>query len=157
MSAEEPSTARIGVISDTHGRLGTEALEALAGVDHIIHAGDIGNPSILMELEAIAPVTAVLGNGDSALAVFGLRPVERVVIAGIRFLVVHVPADVVRPQDVDVVITGHTHKPQVHRYGCVLYVNPGSPSRSRGDGHTIALIDIADGRAEARIVPLDRA
>ena len=157
MSAEEPRTARIGVISDTHGHLGAEALEALAGVDHIIHAGDIGNPSILTELEAIAPVTAVLGNGDSALAVFGLRAVERVVVAGIRFLVVHIPADVVRRQDVDVIVVGHTHRPQVRRDDGVLYVNPGSPSRSRGDGHTIALIDIVDGRADARIVPLDRA
>lgn len=157
MPAEELLTARIGVISDTHGRLGTDALEALAGVDHIIHAGDIGHPSILMELEAIAPVTAVLGNGDAPLAVFGLRPVERVVIAGTRFLVVHVPADVGRPHDVDVVVVGHTHRPQVHLDDGVLYVNPGSPSRSRGDGHTIALIDIANGLAEARIVVLDQA
>lgn len=157
MPSEEPRTARIGVISDTHGRLGTEALEALAGVDHIIHAGDIGDPSILMELEGIAPVTAVLGNCDSALAVFGLRPIERVRIAGIRFIVTHVPADVGCPGDVDVVVTGHTHRPQVRRDEEVLYVNPGSPSRSRGDGHTVALIDVVDGHARARIIPLTRA
>lgn len=146
--------ARIGIISDTHGCLDPVVLEALSGVDLIIHAGDIGSMQILLDLEALAPVTAVLGNGDPSLAVFGLRPVERFAIAGVRFLVAHVPSDA-GVSDVDVVITGHTHKPHVRKAQGVLHVNPGSPSQSRGMGHSIAIIDIVDGRASARIIPLD--
>lgn len=155
MPSEEIRTTRVGVIADTHGRLDPEVLETFAGVDHIIHAGDIGNPAILMELEAVAPVTAVLGNGDAALAVFGLRPLERFSIEGVRFLVVHIASDAGAPGDVDVVVTGHTHRPLIRTSEGVLYVNPGSPSRSRGDGHSVAVLDIAGGRASAHIVPLD--
>ena len=84
----------IGIISDTHGQLSEAAFAALADSDHIIHAGDIGNPAILRELETLAPVTAVLGNNDFDEYGQAVGRFARPVIDGVRFLVAHYPRDV---------------------------------------------------------------
>ena len=84
----------IGLISDTHGRLPDEALAAMADVDHIIHAGDIGGPEILHALEALAPTTAVLGNNDFDEYGSRVGRFAHPVIDGVRFLVAHYPRDV---------------------------------------------------------------
>lgn len=157
-NARTPSARpyRVGLISDTHGKLSFAAEQALAGSDEIIHAGDLG-PGILMRLEALAyPVTAVRGNTDHDPVSRDLPVLANREIAGVRVLVIHDHTHVgAVPPDVDVVVYGHTHRPDIAERDDALWVNPGSPSRSRGDGHTVGYLDIADGRASARIVELD--
>ena len=124
----------VGLISDTHGLLRPQAVAALQGSDLIIHAGDIGKPEILIELERLAPVTAVKGNIDKAAWSANL-PSTAVVEAG--------PASIYVIHNIDdleldpaaagfrVVISGHSHKPvQTERSG-VLYINPGSAGPRR--------------------------
>ena len=138
----------VGLISDTHGRLPDAALGALAYCNHIIHAGDICDPSILRELQTIGPVDAVLGNND----IPGDYPSDvqrfaKPVINGVRFLVAHYPNDVrisfagssaVAPGDPipHVCIHGHTHIPRLERgraaYPARYVLNPGSVTRPRG-------------------------
>ena len=150
----------IGVISDTHGPLPAAAADALQGVDAILHAGDIGDPMVLTELGWIAPVTAVRGNNDTEAPLRSLPPVVRTGIAGTRFLMTHEPRSIGRRsdaalEDVDVVVTGHTHRALVERRGSVLWVNPGSARLPRGGGGpTVAIVEVGDGPARARIVRL---
>jgi putative phosphoesterase len=149
--------ARIGVISDTHGKLPSEVHDAFAGAERIVHAGDIGNYQTLLELETIAPVTAVAGNVDPELGDI-LPPLVNTPIAGVRFLVTHRRQDVPRPlpPGVAVVVTGHTHMPVIEERDGVLWLNPGSASRSRGAGHTVAVLEIEDGVVVvARIMQID--
>lgn len=129
---------RIGVISDTHGRLRPEVFERFRGVDHILHAGDIGPAALLAELEAIAPVTAVWGNTDG----FDVRAVvpetAELDLAGRRVIVLHghqlgspKPATLrAAHPDADVIVYGHTHRPLAVRDGS-LVVNPGSAGAAR--------------------------
>jgi putative phosphoesterase len=124
----------IGVISDTHGLLRWEAEAALAGVDHIIHAGDIGTPEILERLRRIAPVTAVRGNNDKGPWAEPLPATAIVDICGQRLYVVHDIADL----DVDpladgiaAIIAGHSHKPALQEKDGVLFLNPGSAGPRR--------------------------
>lgn len=119
----------IGVISDTHGLLRWEAEAELAGVAHIVHAGDIGSPEIIERLQRIAPVTAVRGNNDKDAWADPLPATAIVEIGGHRLCVVHDIAKL----DVDpvadgiaVIIAGHSHKPEVSESNGVLFVNPGS-------------------------------
>lgn len=137
----------IGLISDTHGTLTGKALAAMADVDHIIHAGDIGGPEVLHALEALAPTTAVLGNND--FDEYGERVAQfaHPVIDGVRFLVAHYPRDVrigfngsralsagdPIPQ---VCVHGHTHVPEIvtgaEARPARYVVCPGAPFRPRG-------------------------
>ena len=119
----------IGILSDTHGLLRPEVLAALAGVDHILHAGDVGDPDILTNLGAIAPVTAIRGNFDTAGPCAQLPAAEAIELAGNLFYLVHSLHDL----DLDpvaahiaAVITGHSHKPLIETRAGVLYLNPGS-------------------------------
>ena len=137
----------VGVISDTHGRLHQAAYNALAGCDHIIHAGDICNPGTIRELETLAPVTAVLGNNDFNEYGAGVGRFGRVTIDGVRFLVAHYPNDVriskfgsgaLAPGSPipDICVHGHTHLPRLE-YGkaarpASYVLNPGSASLPRG-------------------------
>ena len=123
-------TRRIGLISDTHGLLRPEALEYLAGSDHIIHAGDIGDPAILEALRAIAPVTAVRGNNDRGPWAKRLRDTEVLQVGEARICVVHDVHDFAGA-DCQVVVSGHSHKPKVERRDGILYVNPGSSGPRR--------------------------
>lgn len=127
-------TFRIGIISDTHGLLRPEAERALAGVDHIIHGGDIGDPDIVTALERIAPVTAIRGNVDLGEWAATLSDVRLVRLAGRAFYILHdLQALQIDPvvEGVDVVVSGHSHMPKIDTLDGVLYVNPGSAGRRR--------------------------
>ena len=124
----------IGVISDTHGLLRPAALEHLAGVDHIIHAGDIGGPDIVPRLAEIAPVTAIRGNIDKAAWAASFADEETLEIAGHRIFILHNRHDLAGaspPAGTDIVISGHSHMPAVEILDGVLYLNPGSAGPRR--------------------------
>lgn len=138
---------KIGVISDTHNFLDPKVLELFAGVEHILHAGDVGNWPIISELESVAPVTAVYGNTDVGLP---LKETEVVELAGWKFLVHHIVNPLaltdclkervarVRP---DVVVFGHTHRVFFETIGGVFYFNPGSAGKPKfGLGRTVAIL-----------------
>lgn len=120
----------VGLISDTHGLLRPQALEALRGCRHIIHAGDIGGAQVLEALGAIAPVTAVRGNNDTGAWARRLPGTDEVEIAGTRIRVVHDLSEL-DPGDCEVVVSGHSHRPKKELRGGVLYVNPGSAGPRR--------------------------
>jgi len=124
----------IGVISDTHGLLRPEALTALRGSQHIIHAGDVGAPEILEQLAAIAPVTAVRGNIDKEVWAQKLPPTEVIEIGGVSIYVLHDLAQLdLKPEasGFDVVISGHSHVPKQETRNGVLYFNAGSAGPRR--------------------------
>ena len=150
--------ALIGVISDTHRRLHRGAYEALADCSHIIHAGDIGDPAIIRELETLAPVTAVLGNNDFDEYGSNVKRFAKPVIEGVRFLVAHYPQDV-RISSVGsgalkagepiprICIHGHTHIPRLvfgkEARPAEFVLNPGSATLPRGGyERSIAKIEI---------------
>jgi hypothetical protein len=146
---------RIGLISDTHGLLRPEALDALAGVDEIVHAGDIGAPEILEDLRRIAPVHAVRGNNDRGAWARKLRLRLDLRLGGSRILVLHDLNELdLDPEErrVDVVVSGHSHKPGVIRRDGTLLVNPGSAGPRRFKlPVTIGYLVLADGAARAEI------
>ena len=128
---------RVGVISDTHDYLDPQVAEYFAGVNHIFHAGDIGLPWLLLQLQLIAPVTAVLGNNDNAP---DLKEMEIVSLANRKFLVLHAvdpkcPSERLKrriiQENPDVVIFGHTHKHHCQRIGQTLFFNPGYAGKPR--------------------------
>lgn len=151
--------ARVGLISDTHGRLDSRVHEAFAGVDAILHAGDVCRDEVLYELQAIVPrLYAVMGNCDRGDDAWGLEPVARVTVADVRFLVVHDVHDLAGvPEEVDVVVHGHTHRPDVTRVDSVLFVNPGSASQRRMmPSRSVAILHIgADGSVKPELIELD--
>lgn len=143
---------RIGLISDTHNHLDPRLFSLLAGVDHILHAGDIGETSLLSELERIAPVTAVSGNNDFDVR---LREFELVELGGRRFLLHHI-VNPLRPSEAlrrrlelnrpDVVVFGHTHEALARQVDGTLYINPGYAGRPRfGQPRSIALLHDVEG------------
>lgn len=148
----------IGVISDTHGLLRPEALAALAGVEHILHAGDVGNPAILEMLEEIAPMTAIRGNVDTAGECALLPSTEAVMLGGKLFYLVHAIEDLdISPTaaGVSVVVYGHSHQAKVEQRGSVLYLNPGSAGPRRFQlAVTLALVTVTAKCVEARIEQL---
>jgi len=125
---------RIGVISDTHGLLRLEALDALRGSDHILHAGDVGNFDILGQLREIAPVTAIRGNVDTHGDCAELPATEAVELGGKLFYLIHSIADLdLNPEAAGIaaVIYGHSHQPSIETRNGVLYFNPGSAGSRR--------------------------
>jgi uncharacterized protein len=125
---------RIGVLSDTHGLLRPEAVEALRGSEHIIHAGDIGAPEILDKLRTLAPVTAIRGNIDQESWARKLQETEVVEIGGIAIYVLHDLAQLdLKPKasGFQVVISGHSHIAKQETHESVLYFNPGSAGPRR--------------------------
>ena len=142
---------RIGLISDTHGLLRPQATAFLAGCDHIIHGGDIGDPLILEQLAAIAPVTAVRGNNDRGAWAGALAETARIGFGETIVYVIHDLARLdVEPRaaGIRVVVSGHSHIPKIGERDGVLYINPGSAGRRRFrlpislgdlriDGHTL--------------------
>jgi len=139
---------QIGILSDTHGLLRPEALEALQGSDHILHAGDIGNIEILASLAEIAPVTAIHGNIDVYGPCAELPATEAIELAGRLFYLVHSLQDLdINPKQAGVscVVTGHSHKPVIEEQGGVLYLNPGSAGPRRfGLPVTLARLILTD-------------
>jgi putative phosphoesterase len=124
----------IGLISDTHGLLRKEALRALEGSELIIHAGDVGNPKIIEELKAIAPVVAVRGNVDTEPWADSLPETEVVEIQGATIFVLHNIHELdLKPAAAGfhIVVSGHSHKPSHTEQGGVLYINPGSAGPRR--------------------------
>jgi putative phosphoesterase len=151
------NTMRIGVISDTHGLLRPEVREAFAGVDHILHSGDIGGEEVLEGLRAFAPLTACAGNVD------GFRCGDagasaRVTLAGQRFLVMHIREQAEHEllrESADVVIFGHSHQPCDERVGGVWWFNPGSAGPRRFSlPICVGLLENVRGRWRARHVAL---
>ena len=134
------SVISIGVISDTHGYLDPQIKTLFAGVDHILHAGDIGLPWVILELEQLAPVTAVLGNNDAGLS---YRETELIELGSHKFLVHHIvglptPAQPIQQRILrerpDVVVFGHTHQPFSENFGDRLFFNPGYAGKPRFGG-----------------------
>lgn len=150
----------VGVISDTHGLVRPEAVAALRGVDLVVHAGDIGAAAVLEALGRIAPVVAVRGNNDREAWARSLPRRATLDVGGLRLLVVHDVKDLAAAREVGdaaVVISGHSHRPVVERRGGVLFLNPGSAGPRRFTlPLTLARLEVAAGRARARIVTLDR-
>ena len=149
----------VGVISDTHGLLREKALRALDGVEHILHAGDVGDLRILERLQALAPVTAIRGNIDEEGPCQTLPMIEIVELAGVTFYMLHNRQHL----DLDpasagfgVVIYGHSHKPSIERSKGVLFFNPGSAGPRRFKlPITIGTITITDGVLYPLIVELE--
>jgi uncharacterized protein len=124
---------RIGIISDTHGLLRPEAERRLAGVDHIVHAGDIGRPEIIDALRRIAPVTAIRGNVDTGEWAREYADTELVHLAGKSIYILHDLNTLhIDPRaDTDVIVSGHSHVPKIEKIGGILYLNPGSAGPRR--------------------------
>jgi uncharacterized protein len=125
---------RIGAISDTHNLLRPEAVAYLHGSDHIIHAGDICDPSVLDQLREIAPLTVVRGNNDHGAWAEAIPETELAEIGGVYFYVVHDVAEMdIDPGSVGVrvVISGHSHQPEISERGSVIFLNPGSAGPRR--------------------------
>jgi putative phosphoesterase len=134
MATKTPVLILIGIISDTHGLLRPEAVEALRGSQHIIHAGDVGDAAILEQLAAIAPVTAIRGNVDKEPWAKKLPATEVVELGGISIYVLHDIAKLdLKPKAAgfQVVIYGHSHIPKQETCDGVLYFNPGSAGPRR--------------------------
>lgn len=153
---------RIGVISDTHGYLDPRLEQLFGGVEAIWHAGDVGRMGVLLELERIAPVTAVQGNNDWDLP---LRETEVVEVGGLRFLLRHI-VDPVRPGEavlgaiwrgeIQGVIFGHTHRPYGNRHHGVLFLNPGYAGRPKfHQPRTVALLHVNGAGCEIEHLSLD--
>jgi len=149
---------RIGLISDTHGLLRPEALQALAGVEHIIHAGDIGTPEVIEALRDIAPVDAVRGNNDKAPWAREFPLSLALKFEGVGIHVLHDVKELdVNPAAAgfQVVIAGHSHKPQVTERDGVLFVNPGAAGPRRFSlPVTVGYLTVAAGVARAEIKAL---
>lgn len=154
---------KIGVISDTHGHLDQKIFGLFADVDHILHGGDIGYASIILELEEVAPVTAVQGNNDAGME---FRETELVKIGDRKFLLHHIvdpkkPADAIKRRIIrenpDVVIFGHTHKPFCETIGQTLYFNPGYAGKPRfGLERSVAILHCDADGITAEYLPLSR-
>lgn len=150
---------QIGIISDTHNLLRPEARIAFRDVDHIIHAGDICDERVLQELREIAPVSAVRGNNDRCSWARQLSEKITLDIAGVKIHVIHDMQDLnddLIVAGVKVVITGHSHRPAIHRERGILYINPGSagPRRFRLPV-SVGFLEISDGLPKARLQTLE--
>jgi hypothetical protein len=147
----------IGVISDTHGLLRPEAMAALRGVEHILHAGDVGDIAILDTLREIAPVTAIRGNVDVSGACAELPATDVLDLAGRLFYLVHSVHDLdINPvaAGVAMVVSGHSHKASVEVRDGVMFFNPGSAGPRRFSlPVTVGFITVEDG-VEASVMQL---
>ena len=148
----------VGVISDTHGLLRPEALAALDGCEHIIHAGDVGSPQILAQLRALAPTTVVRGNVDTASWAMSLPLTDVVEIGSLHFYVLHDLAALdldPKAAGLAAVISGHTHRPAADVRNGVLYLNPGSAGPRRFKlPIALARLEVVSGRISHRIIEL---
>lgn len=151
----------IGLIADTHGLVRPAVHTALAGVELILHAGDVGDDAILDELALIAPVRAVYGNTDAPGRARLAESID-LTIDGVRIHVSHghevgspTPAKLAARYDADVIVYGHTHRQLVAEVEGRLVVNPGAAGARRFDLlPSVARLAIADGRASVALVPL---
>jgi putative phosphoesterase len=156
---------RLGVIADTHGLLRPEVFQAFSGVDHILHAGDIGPPDLLTELEALAPVTAVYGNTDGMELRHRLPQVAKLRLDGFDIVVTHgdqfgspTPEKLnAAYPEAQIVVYGHTHKPLLKLVDVVVTVmNPGGAGHRRfGLPPSVGIMELEPGiPPRARLLPL---
>lgn len=152
----------LGVISDTHNLLRPQVFDVFAGVDLIIHAGDVGSDEIITELETISPVRAVHGNTDRFPLTERLKDREELVLGEVRVFVTHIGG---KPKEMrrfypevaraDLVIFGHSHRPLRLVDEGITFFNPGSAGPRRFSlPVTVGRVEITDGRIEARIIEL---
>jgi len=150
----------IGVISDTHGLLRPEALAALQGSDYIIHAGDIGDPEILTQLAAIAPVTAIRGNVDRDAWARKIPITQVLEVEGVSIYVLHNLAELdlkAGAAGFAAVIYGHSHIPKMEAKNGVLYFNPGSAGPKRFKlPVSVGRLTVSAGKTTAEIIELEK-
>jgi len=150
---------RVGLISDTHDFLRPEARRTLAGVEHIIHAGDICSAGVLDELTEIAPVTAVRGNNDRGPWASAIPLTQTITFENVVVHVIHNVDELAQDPAAagyQVVVYGHSHRPLIERWNGVLYVNPGSAGPRRFSlPVSVGVIEIADRKIDARLYTLD--
>jgi len=152
---------RLGLVSDTHGLLRPAVATRLAGVEAVLHAGDVGSLDVMIGLGAIAPVHAVFGNVDDP-HMPGLSAQVTLDIGGCRILVTHghelgspTPTRLIERYDADIIVYGHTHRALVERIGRHLVVNPGAAGAARFHlVPSLAILTIDDGDADVEILPL---
>jgi putative phosphoesterase len=160
MPAGQPEDKEIlvGVVSDTHGRLPPQVLQAFEGVSLIIHAGDLNTPQVLAQFRQANRLAVVRGNTDYHDQLRSLPLSEVVQVGEVFIYVIHDLLDMdldPRAAGFDVVVHGHLHVPEVRSRQEVLYLNPGSPTfPRRGSRPGVALLRIRDGQVRAELVPL---
>lgn len=152
---------KIGILSDTHSFLDPRIAQIFDGVEHLLHAGDVGPHSLLLELETIAPVTAVLGNTDGGV---DLNLTEVVRLVGRKFLVQHIVNPHVPGEDLKIriarerpaaVVFGHTHKRFCQTLGDVLFLNPGYAGKPKfGAERSVAILHCDEKEMRAEFHPL---
>ena len=152
------------MLSDTHGYLDPAVLELFAGVDHIIHAGDVMDAGVLPRLKAVAPVTAVAGNLDKPEVAGDLPREVTGEVGGVRFVVGHKPKRLLKRlvrgklslADFDLVVWGHEHVPSAAWIDGVLHLNPGTASspEEEDDGPTVAIVEKTGNGLSVRFLPL---
>jgi putative phosphoesterase len=146
---------KIGLISDTHNLVRPQAIGALAGVDRIVHAGDICSPEVLDELRKIAPIVAVRGNNDIGPWADSIPITERIEIGGVSIYVVHDLGELdfdPKAAGFGVVVSGHSHQPVIDEKDGVLFVNPGSAGPRRFKlPVSIATLEISAGKVRAQL------
>ena len=152
---------KIGVISDTHGFLDPRVEEIFAGVNHILHAGDIGYAALILELEFIAPVTAVLGNNDGGLS---FKETECVELAQKKILVHHIVNPLAPPEKIEArirrerpaaVVFGHTHKKYSETINGIFYFNPGYAGKPKfGAERSVAILHFDHNGIQHKFIPL---
>jgi uncharacterized protein len=150
--------ARVGLISDTHGLLRSEARAFLRGSDFIVHAGDIGDAEVLEELRRLAPLTAVRGNNDKGPWANGIAETGVLQVGEVFIYVLHDLAELELDPSAagfQVVVSGHSHNPRIEERHGVLYVNPGSSGPRRFKlPIAVAELHVAGSSVKARIVEL---
>jgi len=148
---------KIGLISDTHNLVRPEAKRALAGVSLILHAGDICGPEVLAHLGEIAPVIAVRGNNDHGLWAASIPTHETIEVGGVVIYMLHNLEELdSRAPLMQVVVSGHTHRPLIKRKGGALFVNPGSAGPRRFKlPVSLAILEIDNSGIEPRLLTLE--
>jgi uncharacterized protein len=149
----------IGLISDTHGLLRPEAVEALRGSELILHVGDVGKPEILEELRKTAPLVAIRGNVDTAPWTASLKETELVETHAANIYMIHNVNDLDRnpvAAGIHIVLFGHSHQPTQYEKNGVLYLNPGSAGPRRFNlPITVACLDLSASPWKFQLIPLD--
>jgi hypothetical protein len=150
---------RLGVISDTHGLMRPQALNALRGCDALLHAGDIGSREVLDALQALAPITCVRGNNDTEAWANRIPASTTVEIEGVRLHLLHDLKELAldpAEERLGAIVSGHSHRPTMETRAGVLYFNPGSAGPRRFKlPVAVGILEIGGGAARGRIVQLD--
>jgi len=155
----EPKPCTIGIISDTHGLLRPEVITSFKGVDLLLHAGDVGDPEVIDDLESIAPLVVVRGNMDYGSWADQLPVSRSLCIAKTNLFLIH-DLEWIEPQfelkRYQVIVSGHTHCPLMEKKGDVLFFNPGSAGHRRcGHALSIGKLILNNGQLDAQLIELD--